>query len=469
VSTLTEHDGIDGIDRGDGSPGSGSRGTEAPTTLLRPPPQTLGLLDQLGFWGNLGVSLLGFAGALSILTPYGAGPLSLPAAITAIVVGSLVGGAMLGPSLMLGQRTGAPAMVLMRGLLGAKASFLPTVLNIAQCLGWAVFELVVIASGLQSLASVPHWAAVLLAGVVTTGLTIRPLGAIRVLRKYVSVLVVAALTVLIVGLLRHPAAHVAGSWGGFWLAVDAAVALTISFVPLGADYSRHARSGRSAFAGGFAGYGLTQILCLLIGVLALSEVQQDPDRIFDLFLSLPLGTAAFAVLVLRETDQSFANVYSTAMSIQNMAPRWDRRLLTVGIGTLTVVVALTIDINAYTNFLYLIGAVFIPLTGALIACWLRTRGTAWNTSTNAPLRPAMLVAWAAGFVVYQLVNPGAIPHWSDFWTAIGTALHTLGHPWLSASLAAFAVALLVALPFARPRTTSTTATVEPARAARAEG
>jgi NCS1 family nucleobase:cation symporter-1 len=446
VSTVTEHDGIDGIERRAGS------GTEAPITLLEPPPQTLGLLDQLGFWGNLGVSLLGFAGALSILTPYGAGPLSLPAAVTAIVVGSLIGGAMLGPSLMLGQRTGAPAMVLMRGLLGARASFLPTVLNIAQCLGWAVFELVVIATGLQSLVKVPHWTAVLLAGAVTTALTIRPLGAIRVLRKYVSVLVVLALAVLVVGLLRHPAAHVTGSWGGFWLAVDAAVALTISFVPLGADYSRHARSARSAFAGGFAGYGVTQILCLLIGVLALSEVQQDPNRIFDLFLSLPLGAVAFAVLVLRETDQSFANVYSTAMSIQNMAPRLDRRVLTVGIGTLTVLAALTIDINAYTNFLYLIGAVFIPLTGTLIACWLRNRGDGWNTAADAPPRPAMLAAWAAGFVVYQLINPGAIPHWSDFWTAAGTHLHTLGHPWLSASLAAFAVALLAALPFARPTT-----------------
>jgi putative hydroxymethylpyrimidine transporter CytX len=443
---VTEHDGIDGIERR-----TGSR-TEAPVTLLEPPPQTLGLLDQLGFWGNLGVSLLGFAGALSILTPYGAGPLSLPAAVTAIVVGSLIGGAMLGPSLMLGQRTGAPAMVLMRGLLGARASFLPTVLNIAQCLGWAVFELVVIATGLQSLVKVPHWTAVLLAGVVTTALTIRPLGAIRVLRKYVSVLVVLALAVLVVGLLRHPAAHVTGSWGGFWLAVDAAVALTISFVPLGADYSRHARSGRSAFTGGFAGYGVTQILCLLVGVLALSEVEQDPNRIFDLFLSLPLGTVAFAVLVLRETDQSFANVYSTAMSIQNMAPRVDRRVLTVGIGTLTVLAALTIDINAYTNFLYLIGAVFIPLTGTLIACWLRNRGDGWNTAADAPPRPAMLAAWAAGFVVYQLINPGAIPHWSDFWTAAGTHLHTLGHPWLSASLAAFAVAFLLALPFARPTT-----------------
>jgi len=55
------------------------------------------------------------------------------------------------------------------------------------------------------------------------------------------------------------------------------------------------------------------------------------------------------------------------------------------------------------------------------------------------------------------VNPGAIPGWSDFWTAAGTRLHTLGHPWLSASLVSFAVAFLVALPFARPRRTPETA------------
>src|SRR5206468_7019700 len=118
------------------------------------------------------------------------------------------------------------------GALGAKASFLPTVLNIAQCLGWAVFELVVIATGLQALAAhvhvdAPRWACVLLAGAVTTALTIRPLGSIRVLRRYVSVLVVGALVVLVVGLLRRPATEVHGSWGGFWLAVDAVVALTI--------------------------------------------------------------------------------------------------------------------------------------------------------------------------------------------------------------------------------------------------
>jgi nucleobase:cation symporter-1, NCS1 family len=418
--------------------------------LTESAPRTLGLLDQLGFWGNLGVSLLGFAGALSILTPIGADPLSLPAAVTAIVVGSVLGGVILGVSLVLGAKTGAPAMVLLRGLLGAKASVLPTVLNIVQCLGWAVFELLVISAGLEALTGghLARWACILLAGGVTTALTIRPLGSIRVLRKYVSVLVVIAMVVLAVGLLRNPVPAIDGSWSGFWLAVDAAVALTISWVPLGADYSRHSRTTRAAFAGGFLGYGATQIACLLLGVVALTQVGQDPDQVFDLFLAVPLGTAAFAVLVIRETDQSFANVYSTAVSIQNMAPRWDRRILTSAIGALAIAVALTIDISQYTNFLYLIGAVFIPLSGALIAAWLRTRGVGWNTATDAPLRPGMLLAWGAGFVAYQLINPGAIPGWSDAWTTAAQWLHTTGHPWLSASLTSFLVAVLIALPFA---------------------
>src|SRR6478736_9354401 len=425
-------------------------GIEAPMTLTQPAPRTLGLLDQLGFWGNLGVSLLGFAGALSILTPFGAGPLNLPAAVTAIVVGSALGGLILGASLVLGAKTGAPAMVLLRGLLGAKASFVPTVLNIAQCLGWAVFELLVISAGLEALTGghLPRWLCVLAAGAVTTALTIWPLGSIRVLRKYVSVLVVIALVVLAFGVLRNPIPSIEGSWGGFWLAVDAAVALTISWVPLGADYSRHSRSPRAAFAGGFLGYGATQIACLLLGVVALSQVQQNPDQVFDLFLAVPLGTAAFAVLVLRETDQSFANVYSTAVSIQNMAPRWDRRVLTVGIGTLAVAAALAIDISQYTKFLYLIGAVFIPLSGALIGAWVRTRGRGWNTAPDAPSRPAMMVAWIAGFVAYQLINPGTIPGWSDAWTSLGGWLHATGHTWLSASLTAFVVAFLIATPLA---------------------
>lgn len=433
---------------------------EAPSTLNEAAPRTLSVFDQFGFWGNLGVSLLGFSGAIAILAPYGVPQLSFGAAVTAAVVGSALGGAILGASLVLGARTGAPAMVLLRGLLGARASFLPTALNIGQCLGWAIFELVTIAAGLTALThgDLPRWVCIVAAGIVTTALTIRPLGWIRTLRKYVSILVVLALVVLAVGLVRDHGALLAGtgagSWRGFWLAVDSAMALTISWVPLGADYSRHSRSAKAAFAGGFIGYGLTQVACLVIGLLALAQVAQDGNRIFDLFIGLPLGTIAFAVLVIRETDQSFANVYSTAISIQNLRPSWDRRVLTVAIGTVTTALALSINISDYANFLYLIGAVFIPMSGALIAAWLRTRGQRWDVSIDAPLRPGMVAAWLVGFVVYQVINPGSIAYWSDFWTRIGTDLHTLNHAWLSASIASFVIAVLIALPLPAPRRTA---------------
>ena len=128
------------------------RHAEAPTTLTRGRHRApSGLLDQFGFWGNLGVSLLGFAGRSRCSPRPAPARSSFGAAVTAAVVGSVLGGLILGASLVLGARTGAPAMVLLRGLLGARASFLPTVLNIAQCLGWAVFELVAISTGLQAL------------------------------------------------------------------------------------------------------------------------------------------------------------------------------------------------------------------------------------------------------------------------------------------------------------------------------
>jgi nucleobase:cation symporter-1, NCS1 family len=425
---------------------------EAPVTLIEPAPRTLGLLDQFGFWGNLGVSLFGLTTASTVMFADLTRPLPVLASILAIVLGTALGGAILGISLVLGARTGAPAMVLLRGLLGAKASYLPTVLNVAQNLGWGTFEIVLIAESLRSVAHdhLSRWLCVLIAGVITTGLTIRPLGSIRVLRKYVAALVVVATVVLAIGLLRRHIPPVPNaSWSGFWLGVDAVVAVTISWVPLGADYSRHAKSQRSAFLGGFVGYGVTQIACYLVGLIALLQVIDDPNQIFDLYLGLPLGTVALVVLVLRETDQSFANTYSTALSIQNLRPTWDRRVLTVLLGTLITLAALKIQIGDYFNFLALIGAVFVPMSGVLVAAWLRTRGANWDVSEHAPVRPGMLGAWAVGFVAYQLINPGGLVHWSDFWTSLGTHLHTVGHTWLSASVTSFLVALLIAMPYAK--------------------
>src|ERR671911_593894 len=123
--------------------------TETPNWGIEPVPerlQVLGGLDTALLWGNLGVSLLVLV-AGAFLVP----ALSLPEAVVAIVVGALIGNLMLGAAGAIGADARVPAMVLMRAPLGRRGSYLPTILNVAQCLGWAIFELIIIAAAVAAL------------------------------------------------------------------------------------------------------------------------------------------------------------------------------------------------------------------------------------------------------------------------------------------------------------------------------
>ncbi|WP_280448801.1 purine-cytosine permease family protein [Nocardia brasiliensis] len=439
---------------------------EAPFTLDEPAPKVLSFWDQSAFWANLGVSLIAFSGAYTVLAPNtdGAAQLSIAAGILAMIVGTVVGGVMLGLAAVPGARTGKPAMVLLRGLFGAKLSYLPTVLNIAQLIGWGTFELIVIGDAADELfGGGPHWLYVVAAGVLTTVLTIWPLGSVRMLRRFVTVGVVIALVWFYIQFFRgglpdltaNPGPHGSGpfgvDWNLFWIATDAALAVSISWVPVAADYTRHARSTRSAFGAASGAYALTQIVAYILGLFALARATTG-DGQYSPFLQVTLGGLFFFVFVLREADQSFANVYSTAVSIQNLWPRLDRRVLSIGLGVLITLLALRLDMANYFGFLGLIGSVFVPLLGVLVAdFFLRARGE-WNTAADAPPRWGMVVAWLAGLTVYQLINPGDAGVWTDFWVRVQELLHFGKQAWMSASLLSFLAAVLVAWVFGRVAT-----------------
>jgi putative hydroxymethylpyrimidine transporter CytX len=433
----------------------GDRRSEVGPTLDEPVPQSLGLLDQFGLWGNLGVSLLGFTGAIFVLQPFGDGTpeLSIAAALTAIVVGTLLGTLVIAFSGVPGTQTGAPAMVLLRGLFGARLSYLPTAVNVLQLFGWSIFELVTIATAAHTITpAMPKWGYVLIAGAATGLLTIRPLGAIRVLRRYATGAVVVVMGYLFIQLIRHPLPSFShGTWSGYWAATDTVVAAAISFAPLAADYMRHARSSRSAFAGAMVGYSVTQILCYVIGLLALVTVARgDADNIYGAFIALPLGALCFAILAARELDQSFADVYSTAISIQNLRPLWDRRVLAGIITTLTTAGALWLNISDYENFLTLLGSVFVPLSAVLIADYFTGRradaaAPRWDLSAGARTRWIMLLPWAVGFVVYQLINPGYVSWWVTAWSDLAQDIGFTPASWMSASILSFCAAAVVTL------------------------
>ena len=435
---------------------STERIAEAPLTLEEAPPRVLGFTDQLGLWANLGVSLLGPVGALGVLVPFGFSPLSLAGASLAVVVGTVLGTLLLGIATIPGAQTGAPSMVLLRGLFGVRMSYVPTVLNCLQLVGWGVFEIVIIAKASEQLSpwDGARWPYVVVAGLLTTLMTLRPLSVVRVLRRYALVAVVLATVYLFVQMSRHPLPSLThGSWAGFWAASDIVIAVSVSWVPLASDYSRHSRSPRTAFASSFIGYSVTQIAYYGLGLLALATVVHASDNqdvlahdMFAAFIAVPVGWLAFGVLVLRELDQSFVDSYSTVVSLQNVWPRLDRRALGVVVGSVATVLALVLQISDYFSFLYLLGSVFVPMFAVFVVDYFLLAGhQGWDTSQSARPRWRMLLPWALGFVMYQLVYSPAVLGWDTAWQHVRDALHFTWQSWMSASVLSFAVAAVATL------------------------
>jgi putative hydroxymethylpyrimidine transporter CytX len=340
----------------------------------------------------------------------------------------------------------------------------PTALNLAQCIGWSVFEIVIIAEAAARLTDDdlrPLF--VVLAGGLATLMAIRPLGVVHALKRVAVWLVLASTVYLFVQVLRRPLPPLdEGSWEGFWKAADLVIALSVSWIPLAADYSRHSKTGRDAFLGAFLGYFSSGTAFFALGVLALAGYGLEPGfDVIDALLAVPAGAVALLVLAVDEVDEAFANIYSTAVSAQNVVPRVDRRVLALGVGVAATVAALVFDIVAYENFLFLIGSVFVPLFGTFAAAYyVLDRGRPWDVSEDAPARWWFLAPWVAGFVAYQLVNPGTVGWWQRFWLARAEDLSWTPPSWLSASIAALVVSAGLTL------AVGTVVTRRPARARR---
>ncbi len=425
---------------------------EAPLTLTTEPPRTLRFSDQLAMWGNLGISLFGpLTGAL-VATTVG----SVGLAIAAIVVGCALGAVLLGASAVFGATTGAPAMVALRGLVGRRGSVVPTLLNIAQNIGWATMEIIVISTAAVAvLGDAWRWPFVIVAGAAATAMAVRPLGSVRLLRKVMVWLVLAASVFLFVQVLRQPHQGIAqDSVLGFWPGVDLAVAGVISFAPLAADYSRHSRTRPAAFWGASLGYGLAAVAYYVLGVFAVANL--GGGDVITALVTLPAGAIAIGILLVDEVDEAFANVYSTTMSVQNLLPRLDRRIVAVTIGVVATLLAGLLDFGQYQSFLFLIGSVFVPLFAVAAVDFFAVSGQRWDVSDRARLRIVPVIAWACGFVAYQLVYPGSVAGWASLWAGINAAIGFTAPGWLGSSVAAIVVGGLVMLilagsPAAAPR------------------
>src|SRR4029450_4343516 len=100
-----------------------------------------GLVDLTLLWGTLSVSRLVIVAAAGLVPA-----LSFRQALLAILIGSLAGSLLLGLAGAIGADARVPGMVVLRAPLGRRGSYAPTVLNVAQNLGWSTFELIIIST-----------------------------------------------------------------------------------------------------------------------------------------------------------------------------------------------------------------------------------------------------------------------------------------------------------------------------------
>jgi putative hydroxymethylpyrimidine transporter CytX len=428
---------------------------DTPSWGIDPVPErlrVLGLLDGLLLWTNLSVSLLVIvAGAFLVLPPdqFGLG-LSLPVALGAIVAAAVVGNLLLGVGGLIGADARVPAMVLMRAPLGRRGSYLPTALNVAQCLGWSVFELIIIATGASALSEqlfgfggVPFWK--ILFGAIATGLAF--LGPVGFVRKYVRKFAIWVVIVSLVYLTwwslhgQHPVTlwHRDGAHA-FWPGFDLVLASIISWTPLVADYTRFSRTRSTGFWSAGLGYLIPTVPLFALGaVIALSRhISDAPGLLTAIAAGGAASVLALLALTVDESDEAFANVYSGAMSLQNLVPRVPQRVLVAGVAAVATFGSLVIDLRNYQPFLYLLGSFFVPLMAVLLADWLLAgRHYGADHVFRVPeVRLEMVAAWLAGFCLYQWLYPQG-PSW---WTDLVAHAHPHALPWGGASIPSFAAA-----------------------------
>jgi NCS1 family nucleobase:cation symporter-1 len=404
------------------------------------PSRRYGFLDNFAIWFGAGISIAEFwAGAILVASPLN---ISLKSALVAIILGHALGNALLSFIGYLGVRTGLPTMVISRAALGLRGSYIVSILNYLQLIGWTAVMLVVGALAMDNISLLYglgrlYWVWVIVLGALVIGWAYVGPEGWSVVEKSAAVLLLALTGwlgyVLISETGFNPLINSSLKLDqSFWLALDLVIAMPVSWAPLIADYTRFTRNGATAFWGSYIGYFLSSGLFYFLGAFSNSLLHKlDPVSVVAYY---GLGIPAMLIIVFSTATTTFLDVYSAAITFKNLRPEADGRLQVVIVGVVGTAVALVFQTLAYEWFLILVGGAFVSLTGLMIADSILRRDayTADKiVGTGVGVRVGALVIWLAGFVIYMLLAaPGLLPNlyipfFSELGARAGSSIPTL--------------------------------------------
>ena len=345
-------------------------------------------------WFGAGVSIA------EILTGTYFAPLGMGKGILAIVVGHVIGCALFFFAGLIGGRTGLSAMETVKLSFGKKGGLLFAFLNVLQLVGWTAIMIYDGALATNGIFDTGAWVWCLVIGaliLVWILIGITNLG-------WVNRISMAALFILTLVLCkvifidgRPGDASAFGEAMSFGAAVELAVAMPLSWLPLVSDYTREAQKPLAATVASTLTYGLVSCWMYVIGMGA--AIYTGEGDIALIMVKAGLGVAALVILILSTVTTTFLDAWSAGISSESLSKKLSGKWVAVGVTVIGTAAAMLFPMDDITDFLYLIGSVFAPMIAVQLADFFILR----RPGTDSGFDWAGLGVWLAGFVIYRLL------------------------------------------------------------------
>ena len=342
-------------------------------------------------WFGAGVSLA------EILTGTSFASLGFTQGFAAIVTGHVIGCILLFLAGLIGGRSGRSAMETVKMSFGQKGGLLFAVLNVLQLVGWTAIMIYDGALAAGSVFPAGRWAWCLVIGGlillwILVGVT--NLGWLNKLSMAALFLLTLALCWVIFGS-GTPQTSGLGEAMSFGAAVELAVAMPLSWLPLISDYTREAEKPFQATAVSAIVYGLVSIWMYAIGMGA--AIFTGESDIAAVMVKAGLGIAALVILILSTVTTTFLDAWSAGISAESISVRLPGKWMAVGAALLGTAGAVLFPMDDITGFLYLIGSVFAPMIAIQIADFFLLRRDRFQADFDG----RNLVIWLVGFAAYR--------------------------------------------------------------------
>lgn len=350
-------------------------------------------------WFGAGVSLAEILTGTSFLS------LGFGRGLAAILLGHVIGCVLLFLSGVIGGRQRLSAMETVRGSFGSRGTVFFALLNVLQLLGWTAIMIYDGALAAGGIFSIGHWVWCLVIGgliILWVLIGITNLGKLNTFAMAALFLLTLILCkVIFFG--GSAAVTLPDDSLTFGAAVELAVAMPLSWLPLISDYTREAEKPVKAAAVSAIIYGLVSCWMYIIGMGA--AMRTGESDIAQIMLKAGLGTAGLLIIIFSTVTTTFLDADSAGISFESISKRIPGKYAAIAAALLGTIGAIVFPMDDITGFLYLIGSVFAPMIAIQIADFFLLH----RNSSHKALDPRAFILWIIGFVLYRLLMRFDIP------------------------------------------------------------